>query len=456
MAQTRMITKSLVYYFQNEMMGAMVRRAVSELSPGMVLAEDVLTPGGRFLMPRGTILDAGHLKSLTAWSLAEVAVAADVAVAAPQTAADPAAEADGDDGREAAAAALAERFACFDVAAGPGAVLYRLALDREVRRRLAAGPVPEEGQGSEERARRPAEPGTTATLSLEGLLRDEPKLVSPPEVYLRINDVLKNPASTVDDAADSIKHDPSLAAKLLRLVNSSYYARTMRAMRGRFPAKIDSLSRAVMVVGARQLATLALGVSVLPLFQDIPPQWVNMHLFWEHSVGCAAAAQAIAAATGRVNAETAFVAGLLHDIGRIITFKQAVAHMGVAMRRAEAETLPLFEVERAVLGFDHAALGGHLLQKWQFPANLEKMVRYHHDLSEPLFIDEPAVIHLADIVATAMGWGGSGNRRVPPLDPAAWEALGLTEGGLAGLVPVMEARLTETMRSFFPDHQGPP
>ncbi|KHK02266.1 putative signal transduction protein [Desulfovibrio sp. TomC] len=412
-------------------------------------------------MPRGTILDAGHLKSLVAWNLTEVTVIAAAEAnpqsteAPPSSASAPVADDDGD-GRAAAEAALAERFACSDVAGGPTAVLYRLALDREVRRLQAGGPVADQTPVAEERSRRPIDPATPGPLSLEGLLRDEPKLVSPPEVYLRINDVLKDPASTVDDAAESIKHDPSLAAKLLRLVNSSYYARTMRAMRGRFPAKIDSLSRAVMVVGARQLATLALGVSVLPLFQDIPPQWVNMRLFWEHSVGCAAAAQAIAAATGRINAETAFVAGLLHDIGRIITFKQAVVHMGVAMRRAEVEAVPLFVVEREVIGFDHAALGGHLLQKWQFPANLEKMVRYHHDLGEPLFIDEPAVIHLADIVATAMGWGGSGNRRVPPLDPAAWEALGLTEDGLAGLVPVMEARLAETMRSFFPDHQGPP
>jgi len=73
-----------------------------------------------------------------------------------------------------------------------------------------------------------------------------------------------------------------------------------------------------------------------------------------------------------------------------------------------------------------------------------------------LYADESAVIHLADIVATAMAWGGSGNRRVPSLDAEAWSALGLTGDGLAELVPVMEERLSETMRSFFPDHQGPP
>lgn len=422
----------------------------------MVLAADVLTPGGRFLMPKGTVLDVGHLKSLTAWNLAMVAVAEDVAAApGPTPQPVPGADAPPAEDREAAEAAVRERFGSFDIAGEVGAVLYRLAVDHEIRKRQAAGPEPAQTV-ADDRLRRPTEATALGTLTLDALLRDEPKLVSPPEVYVRINDVLRDPASTVEDAAESIKHDPSLAAKLLRLVNSSYYARTMRAVSGRFPAKVDSLSRAVVVVGARQLATLALGVSVLPLFQDIPPKWVNMRLFWEHSVGCAAAAQAIAAASGRVNPETAFVAGLLHDIGRIIVFKQAAAHMGAAMRQAEAEGRSLYLTERDVLGFDHAALGGHLLQKWQFPANLEKMVRYHHDLDEPLFIDEPAVIHLADIVATAMGWGGSGNRRMPSLDADALSTLGLTGGDLAELVPVMEARLGETMRSFFPDHQGPP
>lgn len=170
-----------------------------------------------------------------------------------------------------------------------------------------------------------------------------------------------------------------------------------------------------------------------------------MRLFWEHSVGCAAGH---CQGTGLVNPETAFVAGLLHDIGRIIAFKQAPAHMAAAMRRAEAEGCPLFVAERQVLGFDHAALGGHLLQKWQFPANLEKMVRYHHDLDEPFIVDEPAVVHLADVVATAMGWGGSGNRRIPAADPAPGPPLGLTGESLAGLVPDMEERLAATMRSF--------
>jgi putative nucleotidyltransferase with HDIG domain len=435
----------------------MDRRRVSELQAGMVLAEDVLTPGGRFLMPQGTVLDAGHLKSLLAWDLPTVAVRKPAVPPADPPASPalaPAGTGDVDRPERSAAAAAVVRQRLSRCDAGHVAIrlLHRLAVVREVERLAFQGGI-ESDPGTDGGRTVSSEP-TLPPLAPESILRDEPQLVSPPEVYLRISEVLRNPKSTLDDAAEAIRHDPSLAAKLLRLVNSPFYARTMRAVHGRFPAKVDSLSRAVMVVGGRQLSTLALGVSVLPLFQDIPQKWVNMRLFWEHSLACAALAQAIAAATRQANPETAFVAGLMHDIGRVILFKQASRHMAVAMRQAMAERTPLVAVEQAVLGFSHADLGGMLLAKWQFPAHLEHMVRDHHTPASG--VGEVAVIHVADVVANAMAWGGSGSQVCPPLDPAAWELLGLGVDTLEELVSALESSLGETMHCFFPDHGGPP
>jgi len=427
---------------------AMARRRVSELVAGMVLSEDVVTPGGRFLMPRGTTLDAGHLKSLLAWNVPEAAV--DDAVSrlgqdAPADAGEVAAT------TEAAETVVRERLCRLDLDHEAGLMLWHLAVNREAERLAHRDPAP----SPEADFRQPAPADRTLPpVTVEGMLHNEPQLVSPPEVYGRISRVLRDPKSTVEDAAEAIRHDQSLAAKLLRLVNSSFYSRTMRAVHGRFPAKVDSLSRAVLVVGGRQLSTLALGVSVLPLFQDIPQGWVNMRLFWEHSVGCAVAAQAISGATGRGNPEAAFVGGLMHDIGRIILFKQAPHHMAAAMRQALDDRQPLAVVERQILGFDHAALGGALLHKWEFPANLETMVCEHHALRDGAERDAAAVIHLADIVANAMAWGGSGSRYAPPLDLGAWDRLGLAAGALSALLPGMEASLGETMIGFFPEDGG--
>lgn len=428
---------------------AMARHRLNELVEGMVLSEDVLTPGGRFLMPRGTVLDAGHVKSLQAWSVAAV----DVKAASPE--ASPS-DASGEDATLAATAEalVAERLLRLDTEQEPGRTLRQAAVDREIerlsRREEPSGPAGA-GDGHSDAAE-----ASLPAVTAEALLRDDPQLVSTPEVYDRISRVLRDPQSTVGDAAEAIRHDQSLAAKLLRLVNSSFYARTMRAVRGRFPAKVDSLPRAVMMVGARQLSTLALGVSVLPLFQDIPQTWVNMRLFWEHSVGCAVAAQALVAALGRGNPETAFVGGLMHDIGRLILFKQAPRHMAAAMRRALYDRQPLVLAEREVLGFDHAALGGQLLHKWEFPAHLEAMVSDHHTLRDGPDRETAAVVQVADVVANAMAWGGSGSRYTPPLAPDAWAALGLDAGALSALLPAMEASLGETMSGFFPEMGGRP
>jgi putative nucleotidyltransferase with HDIG domain len=418
----------------------------------MVLVQDVMTPGGRFLMPRGTVLDSGHLKSLLAWDLPGVDVSD--ALVTPVAAPVPGDDAAPDGAIEAAEEVVRQRLHGLAVDHEPGRLLFRLARDRELARHPSPDGVDAARPGAEEAPRSEDLPPPPA--SPEVLLRDEPQLVSPPEVYQRIIRVLRDPASTVDDAAAAIRHDPSLAAKLLRLVNSPFYSRSMRAVRGRFPAKVDSLSRAVLVVGAKQLSTLALGVSILPLFQDIPQKWVNMRVFWEHCVGCAVMAQAIAVALGGANPETAFVAGLMHDIGRIILYKQAPRYMAVAMRLAMAEGVPLVLAERRILGFDHAILGGLLLRKWEFPTNLETMVRDHHDPGEAGGDTGAAVIHLADVVVNAMAWGGSGGRYVPPLSEGAWEGLGLTAADLEELVADVEASLGETMRNFFPDHQGLP
>ncbi len=325
-------------------------------------------------------------------------------------------------------------------------------MDREAERLAAPSPPCTGGEARTEATRGASPEADLPSLSDEALLRGEPQLVSPPEVFQRISAVLLDPKSTLDDAAEAIRHDPSLAAKLLRLVNSPFYARTMRAVHGRFPTKVDSLSRAVMVVGGRQLSTLALGVSVLPLFQDIPQEWVNMRLFWEHSLACASLAQALAAATGQANPETAFVAGLMHDIGRIILFKQAPRHMAAAMRQAMAEHVPLVAAEQAVLGFSHADLGGLLLAKWQFPTHLEHSVRDHH--APRAGAGETEVVHVADLVANAMAWGASGSPVCAPLDKAAWDRLDLRTSTVEVLVTDMEANLDETMRCFFPDQGG--
>ncbi len=440
----------------------MVKVSVSDLSPGMELAEDVKTPGGRFLMPRGTRLERSHLTMLAGWGVGDV----DVVVARPKAPpGPPSAERETPpapggpkpaDFFEQAMEAARGRFVFVDLREEVAASVFRVSVARTAKR-LARAALEASGKGAlapKPQARPVPKPPAGAAAepipTPEDLLREDPQLVSLPEVFTRINEVLHDPRSSVEDAARIIGTDASLSAKLLKLVNSAFYRRASRAVEKRFPAKVDSLTRAVMIVGGKQLATLALGVSVLPIFRDIPPEYINMKAFWKHSIGCGMIARALAEHAGSSAGESSFVAGLLHDIGRLVLYKHLPGPSGASLRRSREEFITLTQAEGEIFGFDHGHLGGLLLRKWQYPAALEKMVRYHHDLGEPLFIEEPAVIHVADFLVNALEIGTSGEWRVPALLPAAVEALSLTGADLKTVLAGVEERIEEVFASFFP------
>lgn len=438
--------------------------SVSELAPGMVLAEDLVTPGGRFLMPKGTSLGRSHLKSLAGWGINEVDVLSggdgDESASAPQVS-EPEEERPAETGGptkttpedflEDAKRAAIDRFRHTDLNHDAMGVLFKLFVVRTAKRmakKQAAG-IAEDATREIPKIKPDEETGEIPTP--DDILREDPQLVSLPEVFIRINAVLKDPNKSMNEAADVISMDPSLSAKLLKLVNSAFYGRAMRAVQQRFPAKVDNLNRAVMIVGGKQLTTLALGISVLPIFQDIPREYIDMKSFWMHSIACGVIARGLAAKIHPGNEESYFVAGLLHDIGRLIMYKHVPALSGLALNRARKDGVLLVEAEREIFSWDHAKMGGLLLRKWQYPEVLEKLVRHHHDLADPLGVNESAVIHVADIITNAMEVGSSGERYVPALNPAAWDALGIDADDLKVVISEVGTQIGEIFRSFFPE-----
>ncbi len=327
----------------------------------MVLAVAIESPDGKYRLPAGQELNQAHLRLLRGWRVAEVEV-------------EPTGQADASPAPApgcpvAPEEALRERFALVSTTEAVPAALFDLALSR------TAGPAPYPSAGLP--APRPR--AAKEIPSPEHILASDPILVSLPEVFMRIREVLSDPASTVEEAAAVIGKDPSLTAKLLKLVNSAFYARTLRVSGGLPPGRVDTLSRAVMLLGLNQLSTLAMGVSVLPLFKDIPPECIDMQQFWRHSVGVGLLAKLLAVRLGDPSPERFFVAGILHDIGRLVLYKQVPALAGEALARAAHAKRSLLDVERELFGFDHATLGGMLLRKWRFPESLEQAVWRHHD-----------------------------------------------------------------------------
>lgn len=273
------------------------------------------------------------------------------------------------------------------------------------------------------------------------------KLPAMPQVFHELQSLIERDDATVDELGRVISLDPKMTSSILRLVNSALFS---------FRSSIDTVSRAVAVLGTRQISTLALGTLMLGLFRERPPECINLEVFWKHSIATGMTARSIARIAGRDNPEKYFVAGLLHDMGWLAlcctqpAMAQRVLDV-VDMRRC---TFP--EAERHVMGFDHARLGGRIFEKWNFPPNLVAAVLHHHAPSRCTEHDEPALVHVADTVVKSLGLGAVADARVLPLDHAAWDMLGMEPQALSGVLASLEGELDQVCRALLMPDAGMP
>lgn len=227
-------------------------------------------------------------------------------------------------------------------------------------------------------------------MSAAELIRDHIDLVSLPEVCMQVQAVADDPCSSADQMGTVIAQDPALTARLLKLVNSAYFG---------FPAKVETVTRAVSLVGLRQLRNLALAVSAVELFDRVPADQVSMVSFWSHSIFCGLLCRELATACRVLHGERLFVAGLLHDIGRLMIYTHRPTEAARIHQQIDSCGIDLSAAERRVLGYDHAELGGALLQSWQLPDALQTAVAYHHQPSgAPSAALEAAIVYLANEV----------------------------------------------------------
>jgi len=275
------------------------------------------------------------------------------------------------------------------------------------------------------------------------LLDGTERLSSVSVVHERLNEAIFSQRTTVDQLTSIIMQDAGLTARLLRIVNSAYFG---------FPRKIDTISRAVMVVGTQQLHDLTLATSIVTLFRRIPEHFVSMQSFWKHSVACGLAARALAGLNRESNVERFFVAGILHDVGRLIMFEKIPEMMETVFTHIAEHPRPMFKAEQEIIGYDHAAVGAALIDAWRLPGSLEEVVRYHHTpRNADRYRQEAYVVHIADVIAHAMQSGSSGELFVPPIDEDGWKILGLSPGSLPHIFDLVDRQLEGVLKMF---HSG--
>lgn len=282
------------------------------------------------------------------------------------------------------------------------------------------------------------------TLTPKELVTGSIRLVSLPEVCLRVNEMLDDSGITAAELGQVIGQDTSLTARLLKIVNSSYYG---------FASKVETVSRAVTVVGLRELRGLVIAASAVEAFSNVPDDVLNKVRFWRHSLYCGVIARLLAEQCHVLHSERLFVAGLLHDIGKLVIAQRLPDETKMIALESESNLRSEYQIEEDFLNFNHAEVGGELMKAWNMPETLVESVAYHHTPKDAeAGVIETCLIHIANILTdeAEQGLDMKYDAQLQEIDPYAWKITGLDESVKSHVFREAGPLFTEALETILP------
>jgi HD-like signal output (HDOD) protein len=277
-------------------------------------------------------------------------------------------------------------------------------------------------------------------MTPEELVSDVDNLFSLPELYLKVRDTISDPRSSIDDVANIVSQDPSISARLIRISNSSFFG---------FAAEIETVMRAISIMGLSQLHDLVLATSVVKSFKGIPNDLINMKEFWARSVYCGIISRLIARKCNVLDSERLFLTGLLHDIGHLIIYTKLARPAFEILSEAKLDNKPVQKLERDIFGFDYAQVGGALLKSWKLPKSHIETVEFHTNLAKAdEFALDSAIVHLASTLVLQEESKKNGIT-APDFDTKAWDVTELMEEDLDSIKLEAKQSMLEVLRLLF-------
>ena len=266
---------------------------------------------------------------------------------------------------------------------------------------------------------------SSASYELEQRVTQLANLPTLPGVIRQISALAENQDSGAAEVADIIAADQVLCAKVLRLVNSPVYG---------FPERISSIRHAVVLLGFNVVKGLVLGTAI---FDSLGADGRGL---WNHSLGTAIVARRIGKEIAAEDVEEIMMAGLLHDIGKVILIHLMPDVWAKASQKAVEKGIHISIAERSIFGADHCQVAEWVAREWRFPDRLSKPLRYHlKPQSAGKHYEITAIIHVADILARGMGYGSTGDEVLGRLDHDAYKHLGLSDHQIGVILADAEA-----------------
>lgn len=267
-------------------------------------------------------------------------------------------------------------------------------------------------------------------------------IFSLPDVVFRINDLIDSGEATNIELERIISSDSALTAKILKFANSTYFG---------FSGKIETVMKAIAIIGHKELRNLVIASSVTTTFKGIPSDLVNMDTFWNHSVTSGVTARLL---TSNVDSrERFFIAGLLHDVGRLILFSQFPKESTKVLHCMNQGEDAATQEERRIFGFTHAQLGAELLKQWKLPPNIWKMVEYQ---SDPMKNEEYqsdastlcAAISIANYIQPCTSQPINLETAISDRALKTWSYLGLTAEIVESVITVAKLQVIEVFNAI--------
>jgi HD-like signal output (HDOD) protein len=410
--------------------------SIEEVEVGMQLSSQVKAPNGRKLLPEGACLQEKHLEILKSWGVMEVEIADS---AADKETNQPARFSEAE--LKYAQKLLKPYFAKVNINHPAIRHIFKMAIFNTAGEQRFNKKITDKRPDLNQ-VRSLQEHDIFDKYSKEGFLakfKEQFQFISLPDIYEQICEVLNSPKCSARHVAEVVSKDSSLSAKLLKLVNSPFYG---------FTKKVDTISRAITLLGINKLTTLAQGIAIMRAFEDMPSSILDMRSFWEHSLACGLYARFLAEQHVDLSGERFFTAGLLHDLGKLLILKVEPLILSDIMKKSLQTKRSLRDLEYKYLGFDHAELTGMLCDEWHFSNELTSMLRWHHQPGRSHLTLESSIIFLSDLMVNAMGYGNSGNLFIPDMNDRAWKEVGLSKNALTIIDKQIKVQFEQIKHTF--------